>query len=150
MSAHLSTKPQKEKLTWQKKTSESKTKQVCGSGRNRSLAKRRRKCCYPKGHLVTKLADTNNPDWWQVRASFQGADVEGFSNKNLLLADAAPGPSPVTGSIGELITKTLTVLTHVAPKAHPNYLQAVRERPAIRSTRYYDAVEPWRISWLRL
>src|ERR1700687_292229 len=77
-----------------------------------------KKVLLPKGHLVTKLANTNNPDWWLVRASFQGADVEGFSNKNLLLAAAGPAPSPVTGSIGELITKTLTVLTHVAPKAH--------------------------------
>src|SRR6266853_6672864 len=49
-----------------------------------------KKVLLPKGHLVTKLADTDKPDWWQVRASFQGADVEGFSNKNLMVADAGP------------------------------------------------------------
>src|SRR6266446_1647369 len=86
-----------------------------------------KKVLLPKGQLVTKLADSANPDWWQVRTSFQGADVEGFSNKNLLAAEAGAAPAPVTGSSGELITKTLTVLTHVAPKAHPNYLQAIRE-----------------------
>jgi putative chitinase len=86
-----------------------------------------KKVLLSKGQLVTKLADTDKPDWWQVRASVQGTDVEGFSNKNLMVADAGSAPTPVTGSIGELITKTLTVLTHVAPNAHPNYLQAIRE-----------------------
>lgn len=86
-----------------------------------------KKVLLPKGQLVTKLADSPKPDWWQVRASFQGADVEGFSNRNLMVPEGDSGASPVTGSIAELLTKTLTVLGQLAPKAHPNYLQAIRE-----------------------
>ena len=85
-----------------------------------------KKVLLPKGHTVEKLADSPNPDWWQVRTSFQGNDVEGFSNKNLMIANGS-GPSAATGSSAELIAKTLTVLSQLAPKAHPNYLQAIRE-----------------------
>lgn len=79
-----------------------------------------KKVLLPKGQLVTKLGDTDKPDWWHVSTTIQGAEVEGFSNKNLMVPDVA-------GSIGALITKTLTVLSHLAPDAHPNYLQAIRE-----------------------
>jgi putative chitinase len=91
------------------------------------ISKETEKVLLPNGHLVTKLADSANPDWWQVRATVQGTDVDGFSNKNLLVAVDGSGASPATGAIGELITKTLAVLKHLAPNAHPNYLQAIRE-----------------------
>lgn len=86
-----------------------------------------KKVLLPRGQLVTKLADTDKPDWWQVRARFQDVDVDGFSNKNLMVAEVDSAPAPVTGSLEELIAKTLSVLSHVAPNAHPNYLQAIRE-----------------------
>jgi putative chitinase len=79
----------------------------------------------PNGQPVTKIGDSNNPDWWQVRATFQGKVFEGFSNKNLLTPDgqAAPPADPVP----HLIEKALAALRQVAPGARPDYLQAVRD-----------------------
>lgn len=90
-----------------------------------------RKALLPNGHVVTKLVDTEKPDWWRVSANFEGADVEGFSNKNLMVADAQSDPRPVASPTSELIAKTLTALRRVAPAAHGNYLQAIREGAAL-------------------
>lgn len=81
----------------------------------------------PLGHLVTKLADTDKPDWWRVSTTFENEDLNGFSNKKLLVAVADSGASPVSSSISELIVKTMAALGQVAPGAHRNYLQAIRE-----------------------
>src|SRR5467141_631422 len=43
----------------------------------------------PHGQLVTKLADTNNPDWWQVATTFQGQNLQGFCKHALMVADSA-------------------------------------------------------------
>ena len=91
------------------------------------VSKETEKVLLPKGHLVTKLADSAKPDWWQVRASFQGRDVEGFSNKNLMVADTGSGAATVPGSSAALLTKTLAVIRQLSPGANPNYLQAIRE-----------------------
>jgi putative chitinase len=79
------------------------------------------------GHLVTKIGDTNNPDWWQVTAIVGGVEVSGVSKKTLMVADGGSGPATVPGSMSELITKTLSALGHVAPNANANYMQAIRE-----------------------
>ena len=34
----------------------------------------------PNGQIITKLGESENPDWWKVRTTFEGAEVEGFSN----------------------------------------------------------------------
>lgn len=80
----------------------------------------------PNGHPVTKLGDTDKPDWWRISTNFQNEDLEGFSNKKLLAAADAGSGAP-SGSISDLLTRTLAVLARVAPRAHPNYLQAIRE-----------------------
>jgi predicted chitinase len=79
-----------------------------------------KKVLLPKGQVVTKLADTDKPDWWRISTNFEGADLEGFSNKNLMVPD---GASP--GTTSDLIAKTLSALSHVAPHARENYLQAI-------------------------
>lgn len=82
-----------------------------------------RKVLLPLGQVVTKLADSEKPDWWHISTNFQGADVEGFSNRNLMVAvDGADG-----NAMPALIAKTLAALTHVAPHARDNYLQAIRD-----------------------
>src|SRR5262249_27364726 len=81
----------------------------------------------PNGQLVTKLGDSEKPDWWQISTNFQGANLNGFSNSKLLVPDSQSPPSPAA----DLISKTLTVLGQVAPRARPNYLQAVREGGAL-------------------
>jgi len=82
-----------------------------------------RKVLLPLGQVVTKLADSEKPDWWRISTNFQGADVEGFSNRNLMVAvDGADG-----NAMPALIAKTLAALTHVAPHARDNYLQAIRD-----------------------
>jgi predicted chitinase len=77
-----------------------------------------KKVLLPKGQLITKLGDTDKPDWWNVSTNFQAADLIGFSNKNLMVADGAP---PTSG----LVAKTLATLGVLAPNAHPNYLKAI-------------------------
>ncbi len=81
----------------------------------------------PKGQLVTKLGETDKPDWWQVSTTFQGVTLDGFSNKNLMVADAESGPSSSGDAVAQLITKTLAALSHVAPHARSNYLDAIRQ-----------------------
>jgi putative chitinase len=81
----------------------------------------------PNGHKVTKLGDTEKRDWWRVRTKVAGNDLEGFSNKNMMVAEGdAAGAAPSDAMAG-LITRTLAVLKRVAPNAHPNYLKAIRE-----------------------
>lgn len=80
----------------------------------------------PLGHLVTKLADTDKPDWWRVSTTFADVDLKGFSNKNLMSAVPDTGAVPVSSAISSLLNKTLAALRRVAPNAHPNYLDAIR------------------------
>jgi predicted chitinase len=86
-----------------------------------------------KGHAVTKLGDSTNPDWWHVRASVQGTDVEGFSKKTLMASDSGSGNAG-SGSVASLLAKTLTAISHLSPEAKSNYLQAIRDGgPAFES-----------------
>ena len=82
----------------------------------------------PNGQLVEKQGETAKPDWWRVSATIQGTSVEGFSNKNLMIPDGEPsnGAEPVT-SLSTLLTRTLAVVNQLAPQAHDNYLEAIRE-----------------------
>jgi putative chitinase len=74
----------------------------------------------PKGQLVTKVADTEKPDWWRIRVTVEGQHLEGFSNRQLMTeADVAP---PLRS---ELTVQTLTVVRQLAPHARQNYLDAI-------------------------
>ena len=84
----------------------------------------------PNGHPVTKLSQTSKPDWWRVTTDFQNRELDGFCNKNLM-AEVGSDSSGDAGSVSGLITKTLSVLAQVAPRAHPNYVQAIRENGAM-------------------
>jgi putative chitinase len=73
------------------------------------------------GQIVTKLGDSDNPNWWQISVNVEGNDQEGFSNKNLMIAvDSSDAPT------SDLMAKTLAAISHVAPQAKDNYLQAIR------------------------
>jgi len=91
------------------------------------VSKATQKVLLPNGQVVTKLGDTKKANWWHIGTTFQGAHIEGFSNKDLMVPDGEPAPAPSSGSMSELIAKTLTALTYVAPHARDNYLQAVRK-----------------------
>jgi putative chitinase len=80
-----------------------------------------KKVLLPQGQLVTRLGDSDQPDWWHISTNFQGADLDGFSNKNLLSPAGDSGPG------SDLITKTLAALKHVAPEASDNYRQAIHD-----------------------
>lgn len=86
-----------------------------------------KKVLLPKGQLVTKLGDTAKPDWWRVTTTFEGADVEGFSNKNLMVAAAGTAPSGGTGAIDDLMARTIAAVDRLAPGAKPIYREAVRQ-----------------------
>lgn len=88
-----------------------------------------RKVLLPAGQLVTKLGDSPNPYWWRIATTINGDNVEGFANKNLMVAatSAEPVGTPVTTNPDVLLTHTLAALRRVAPRAHANYLQALRE-----------------------
>src|SRR5438105_5509943 len=75
-----------------------------------------------KGQVVTKLGDSDNPDWWHISTHLHGADLDGFSNKNLMVPDGDTQPVPAPVSTNDLITRTLAALAHVAPNAKDNYL----------------------------
>jgi putative chitinase len=89
-----------------------------------------KKVLLPNGHSVEKLEETAKPDWWRVSTTVQGNSVEGFSNKNLMILDGQPsnGAEPVTSTtLSSFLTKTVAVVTQLAPQAKNNYLQAIRE-----------------------
>src|SRR5688572_10578753 len=75
----------------------------------------------PNGHEVIKLAESEDPDWWRISTTFQSVDREGFSAKRLMVSADADV------AVAALIARTIAVLANVAPHAHPNYLQAIRE-----------------------
>jgi putative chitinase len=87
-----------------------------------------KKVLLPRNQLVAKLSDTEKPDWWHISTNFGGEDLDGFSNKNLMVADGTGNP---TSAPSDIVTKTLTVLRTVTPQANPNYLQAIREGGAM-------------------
>src|SRR5437588_3710276 len=73
----------------------------------------------PNGQVVTKLGDSDKPDWWHISTNVNGKDEDGFSNRHLMV--------PVDGDpTSDLMAKTLAAIAHVAPKARDNYLQAIR------------------------
>ena len=72
----------------------------------------------PKGQLVTKLGETDKPDWWRISTTVGGTNLEGFSNKNLMVAD---------GQSSDLLGRTLAAITQVAPEARETYRKAIRE-----------------------
>src|SRR6266496_1396340 len=88
-----------------------------------------KKVLLPKGQVVIKLGDSDQPDWWHISTTFQGNDLDGFSNRKLLAAEApsestnGSEPAAATG----LVDKTLLVLKKAAPKAVDNYLQAISQ-----------------------
>lgn len=95
-----------------------------------------KKVLLPKGHLVTKLGDTAKPDWWRITTNFEGVDVEGFSNKNLMVAAAESVPPlvpplvplPGSGAIDALMARTIAAVNSLAsPRAHANYREAIRQ-----------------------
>jgi len=84
-----------------------------------------KKVLLPKGQLVTKLGDTDKPDWWRITTNLAGVDFEGFSNKNLMIAvaESSPGSDAIEG----LMTRTIAAVNRLAPRAHANYLEAIRQ-----------------------
>lgn len=93
-----------------------------------------KKVLLPNGHSVEKVEETAKPDWWKVRTSFEGNTVEGFSNKNLMVPDGQPssGTEPVTSpTLSAFLTKTVAVVTQLAPQAKDNYIRAIREGGAL-------------------
>jgi predicted chitinase len=90
-----------------------------------------KKVLLPKGQLITKLADTDKPDWWRISTNFREADLTGFSNKNLMVAANGDSPANVGSSMSELIAKTQQTLSVLAPGSHPNYRQAIADGGAL-------------------
>jgi putative chitinase len=83
-----------------------------------------KKVLLPQGQLVNKVADTEKPDWWSITTKFQGQDLDGFSNKNLMVA-ANGGPATTGAPLSQLVSKTVSVLAVLAPNSHANYRQAI-------------------------
>ena len=93
-----------------------------------------KKVLLPNGHSVEKLEETAKPDWWRVSTTLQGDNVEGFCNKKLMIPDGQPsnGAEPVTSTtLSPLLTRTVAVVTQLAPQAKSNYIQAIREGGAL-------------------
>jgi len=89
-----------------------------------------KKVLLPNGQLVEKLEQTEKPDWWRISTTVEGASVEGFSNRTLMVPDGEPAnnATPVTTTpISNLLSKTLTAVNQLSPQARGNYLQAIRE-----------------------
>lgn len=86
-----------------------------------------KKVLLPKGQLVTKLGDTAKPDWWRITTNLEGVDFEGFSNKNLMIAAAETVHPHGSSAFEGLMTRTIAAVNRLAPRAHANYLEALRQ-----------------------
>lgn len=86
-----------------------------------------RKVLLPKGQLVTKLGDSAKPDWWRITTNVGGVDVEGFSNKNLMIAVEPVPPHVPNAAIEGLMNRTIAALNRLAPGAHANYREAIQQ-----------------------
>jgi hypothetical protein len=74
----------------------------------------------PHGHAVTKLGDSNNPNWWRVETALNGTTATGFVNKKFL--SPATGSTPVAHQgvvAAHLSTAGMTVTRQNARRAHP-------------------------------
>ena len=98
----------------------------------------------PNGQIITKLGESENSDWWKVSTTFEGAEIEGFSKKSLMLPAGQSGGSGASGGGPRLVTKTLSVLARVAPDAHSKYLQAIREGAPLFET--HGIITPQRMA----
>jgi putative chitinase len=88
------------------------------------------KVLLPDGQVVEKLGETEKPNWWRISTTVEGAIVEGFSSKTLMIPDGAPanGGEPVSPTnISDLLARTLNAITEISPDARSGYLQAIRE-----------------------
>lgn len=65
----------------------------------------------PHGQLVTKIADSNDPDWWQVATTFQGEDLQGFSKHALMVPDSEFQPPPAASGVIEVHLQRSTPVT---------------------------------------
>lgn len=81
----------------------------------------------PKGQLVTKLGDTDKPEWWQVTTNFEGKDVEGFSNNTLMVAADQPIPSSGADGFDHLLARTLAAFDRLTDnRVKAVYRQAIQ------------------------
>jgi putative chitinase len=83
-----------------------------------------KKVLLPKDQLVTKLGDTAKPDWWHIRTNVEGADMEGFSNKTLMVA--VPDSDSSGTEFDDLMTRTISAVARLAPRAKATYSDAIR------------------------
>src|SRR5436190_8820251 len=67
----------------------------------------------PKGQVVTKLGDSDNPDWWHISVNVDGSDQDGFSNKHLMVPVDAGSSSSSGEFSADLMAKTLAAISHV-------------------------------------
>ena len=91
-----------------------------------------KKVLLPSGQLVVKLGESEKPDWWHISTTMNGADVDGFSHKSLMVPDGQTDEGTETDTenapaLSALLTKTLAALKKVAPNARDNYLQGIRQ-----------------------
>lgn len=57
------------------------------------------KVLLPKGQLVNKLGESEQPDWWRISTHFKDVDWEGFSKRTLMVPDAGFSPTESSNRI---------------------------------------------------
>src|SRR5215470_1347063 len=91
----------------------------------------------PHGHEVSKLAESETPNWWRVSTALNGSTAEGFVNKKFLSPPDGPGVTaqgivavdlPTTGKTVTRANRILAFpLTEVPPvKRHAEDPPATR------------------------
>jgi putative chitinase len=91
------------------------------------VSKETEKQLLPKGHVVTNLGDSTNPDWRQVSTNFEGEDIEGVSKKTLMVAAEQAFPSSGAASFDQLLTRTLAAFDRLTDnRVKAVYRQAIQ------------------------
>ena len=73
----------------------------------------------PHGHEVSKLADSEVPNWWRVSTALNGSTAEGFVNSRFLSPADGPGVTASEVVAVDLPTNGMTVTRANRLRAHP-------------------------------
>ena len=102
----------------------------------------------PLGQSVTKVGDSVNPDWWRIRTTYKGVDLEGVSSKKLMVADAEFVPPAGANRITEVhLRRTSPVIRNqknseaFALNEQPHPTRDAGATPALKTGKLGEIIE---------
>ena len=74
-----------------------------------------KKAVLPMGQVVTKLSDSEVPNWWEVSTTLEGVSVTGFVSSKFLVPDADFEGPPAQSSVSAVHLHSSGAVTRNGP-----------------------------------